>query len=149
MSADGSLLPIAIRSAALGGVVILATVPVYVFVEPPWRGLVVRLAAAVVLGVSLLQLRTALVNRVAAGGASALDDARRRLWPEPGLPLRFLDLIHDVRTALRSRRHFDKVLWPRLLALAGRPLDRPPLRPGRGPSLASLDEVITAIEKQP
>jgi hypothetical protein len=149
VSADGRFLPIAIRAAALGGVVLLASVPVYVFVEPAWRALVVRLAAAVVLGVTLLQLRTALVHRLAGGGASALDDARRRLWPEPGLPLRFLDLIHDVRTALRSRRHFDKVLWPRLSALAGRPLDRPPLRAGRGPSLASLDEMVTAIEKQP
>jgi hypothetical protein len=149
VNADGRLLPIAVRCIALSGVVLLATVPVYIFVEPPWRTLVVRLAAALVLGVTLLQLRSALADRLAAGGTSALDEARRRPWPEPGLPLRFLDLVHDVRTALRSRRHFDKVLWPRLSALAGRPLVRPPVRPGRGPSLASLSEVVTAIEKQP
>jgi hypothetical protein len=145
---DRLLVPIAIRCAVLGGLVFLAAVPVYVFVEPPWRALVVRLAAALVLGVALLQLRSALADRLAPNGVSALDEARERAGPEAGLPLRFLDLMHDVRSALRSRRYFDRVLWPRLAALAGRPLVRPPVRPGRGPSLASLSEVIADIERQ-
>ena len=82
-------------------------------------------------------------------GASGLDAARGCLPSEPGIPLRFLDLVHDVRAALRSRRHFEKVLWPRLMSLAPRPPSRPASRPGRGPSLASLREVIAVIEKRP
>ena len=65
MSAERLLAPIAIRGAALAGVVLLAAVPVYVFVEPPWRPLVARLAVAFVLGVTLLQLRAAVAARVA------------------------------------------------------------------------------------
>jgi len=148
VSAERILTPVAVRCAVLGGLVLLVTVPVYVFVEPPWRALVVRLAAAFVLGVALLQLRGALAERLAPNGVSALDEARDRPGPEPGLPLRFLDLMHDVRAALRSRRYFDRVLWPRLAALAPGPLVRPPVRPGRGPSLASLGDVIADIERQ-
>ncbi len=142
------LAPIAVRCAVLGGLVLLVTVPVYVFVEPAGRVLVVRLAVALVLGAALLQLRAALTERLAAHGASALDEARDAPGPETGLPLRFLDLMHDVRATLRSRRHFDRVLWPRLSGLARHPLVRPPVRPGRGPSLASLSAVIDDIERR-
>jgi hypothetical protein len=148
MTPERILVPIAVRCAVLGGLVLLITVPVYVFVEPAGRVIVVRLAVALVLGVALLQLRSAHADRLAASEASAMDDARDQPGMETGLPLRFLDLMHDVRAALRSRRYFDRVLWPRLAAMADRPLARPPVRPGRGPSLASLDKVITAIESQ-
>jgi len=147
--ADRPLARIVARCAALGGVVLLATVPVYVWVEPSWRGLVARLAAAFVLGVTLVQLRGALSEGLEAAGASALDATRARRGPEPGVPHHFQDLVGDVRIALRSRRYFEEVLWPRLQALAARPLARPPLRRGRGPSLAGVRAVITAIEKQP
>ncbi len=149
MRADRALARIAGRYLALGGVVLLAAVPVYVYVEPPWRALVARLAAALVLGVALLELRRTLAGRLARGEASALDEARGRVGPEPGMPLRFLDLISDVRAALRNRRHFEEVFWPRLEALSRHPLVRPPLRLGRGPSLDSVREVIAVIEKQP
>jgi len=149
VSADRPLAPIVARCAVLGGVVFLAAVPVYVFVEPPWRALVVRLAAALVLGVAFLKVRAVLAERLAHGEASALDAARGRPRAEPGVPLRFLDQMSDVRAALRRRRHFEKILWPRLTALARRPLVRPPLRLGRGPGLAELRDLIAAIEKQP
>ena len=140
---------LALRFAALGGVVLLATVPVYVWVEPSWRALVARLASALVFGVVFLELRRALAERLADGGASALDAARGRREPEPDVPYHFQQLAGDVRAGLRSRQHFEKVLWPRLAALASRPLFRPPVRRGRGPSLASLRKVIAAIEQQP
>jgi hypothetical protein len=149
MTADRPLAAIAVRCVVLGAIVLLAAVPVYVYVEPSWRALVARLAAAFVLGVALLQLRRVLADRVERGGASALDEARRRRGPEPAVPHRFLDLTRDVRAALRSRRYFDEVLWPRLTAFTGRPLARPPVRPGRGPSLAALRAVIADIEEQP
>lgn len=149
MSSKLPLARITVRCAALGGVVLLATVPVYVWVEPSWRALVARLASALVLGVTLLELRRALADRLQDSGASALDAARGRRGPEPAVPYHFLQLQGDVRAALRSRQHFEKVVWPRLAALASRPLVRPPVRRGRGPSLASLRKVIAAIERQP
>jgi hypothetical protein len=136
---------IAVRCAALAGVVLLASVPVYVYVEAPWRPAVVRLAAALVLGVALLQLRAAVAGRLAQ--SSALDEARSRPEPSPSVPLRFLELIDDLRAARRSRRHFERSLWPRLAALATRPLAPPPARAGRGPSLAALRDLIARIER--
>ncbi len=149
MTTDRLLVPIAMRAAVLGGVVLLATVPVYVYVEPAWRALVVRLAAALVLGTTLLHLRRALVDHLDRAPASALDEARVRRGPGPGVPHRFQDLINDVRAARRSRRYFEQVLWPRLAALSSAPLEPPPPRRGRGPSLAGLRAVVEAIEKQP
>lgn len=149
MGPERPLASIAARFAALGGVVLLVTVPVYVWVEPSWRTLVARVASALVVGVTLLELRRALAARLKDGGDSALDAARGRRWPEPGVPYQFLQLTSDVRAALRSRHHFDNVLWPRLAALVSRPLVRPPGRRGRGPSLASLRKVIADIEEQP
>ena len=145
----GRVALIAVRCAVLAGIVLLAAVPVYVYVEPPWRGLVARLAVAFVLGVALLQLRRAAAERLSTGNASALDAARGGSAPQPLVPLRFLELRGGVRAALRSRRYFERVLWPRLAALTSRPLVPPPVRPGRGPSLASLRRVIARLERRP
>ncbi|HUF92570.1 MAG TPA: hypothetical protein VMR23_09360 [Candidatus Limnocylindria bacterium] len=149
MGADRPLASIAARCAMLALFVLLVTVPVYVWVEPWWRPLVARVAAAFVLGVTLLQLRRALALRLGGGEASPLDVARGRRAGEPAVPHQLVLLTGDVRAALRSRHHFDTVLWPRLSALAGRPLARPPARRGRGPSLAGLRGVIADIEGPP
>jgi len=134
--------------AELAGVVLLAAVPIYVFVEPPWRPLVARLAVAFVLGVALLQLRGAVAARLARGGASPLEQALERPVSPPAVPLRFEELIDDVRAARRSLGHFERIMWPRLTALASHPLARPPARLGRGPSLAALRRVIADIERE-
>lgn len=149
MLAERPLLQVAVRCGVLAGLVTLGALPVYVWVEPSWRPLVARLAAGIVLGVTLLQFRGVLIEAVAAAGTPALDAARMARGPEPGVPHHFADLASDVRTAMRSRRYFETVLWPRLEALAGRPLTRPPLRRGRGPGLAGLRAVIAEIEERP
>jgi hypothetical protein len=148
MKTERLLAPIVARCLFLGGVVLLAAVPIYVYLEPPWRPLLARLAAALVLGAGLLQLRRAVADRLAQAGRSALDEARHRRRPDPGLPHHFQDMVHDVRFALRSRRYFEEALWPRLEALARGPLPRPRPRLGRGPSLAGVREVIAALERQ-
>lgn len=136
------------RYAALVGVVLLAAVPVYVYLEPHWRALFARLVAALVLGMALLELRAILAGRVMRHGTSALDAARIPAAVEPGRPQRLLELTGSVRASLRSRRHFERVLWPRLIALAGRPLVPPLLRRHRGPSLARLRDLIATIEDE-
>ena len=149
MLADRPLVHVAVRCGGLSLVVCLGALPVYVWVEPSWRGLVARLACAIVLGVALLQLRQVLTEHLAAGGGSALDAARLQRGAEAAVPHHFVDLASDVRMALRSRRYFETVLWPRLEALAGRPLVPPARRRGRGPSLAGLRAVLAAIERRP
>jgi len=81
VSGDRLLAPIAIRCAALGGVVLLAALPVYVFVEAPWRPLVARLAVAFVLGVALLQLRSVVADHVAAAHRARVAPPRRPARP--------------------------------------------------------------------
>ncbi len=149
MRADRPLAAVVVRSAVLSGVVLLATVPIYVYVEPALRALVARVAAAFVLGVTLLQLRRVLAEILEATGASPLETTRASRAPEPEVPHHYLGLMSDVRAALRSRRYFDNVMWPRLQALSTSPLDRPPVRPGRGVSLAGLRRVLTVLERRP
>jgi hypothetical protein len=148
MRAEPRPLATSLRYAALVGVVLLVAVPVYVYLEPHWRALVPRLAAALVLGTALLELRGFLAGRLARHGPSALDAARIPPLVEPGAPHRLLELTASVRAGLRSRRHFERVLWPRLTALAARPLVPPPLRRARGPSLGSVREIIATIEDE-
>jgi hypothetical protein len=150
MRAERRALPTAARYASLVGVVTFVTVPVYVFVEPASRGVVVRLAAALVLGIALLDLRGALVLRLARDAPSALDAARARPPAAPAVAPRLVALVADVRAAVRSRRHFEHVLWPRLRALSRRAPPRPPARSvGRGPGLETLRDVVAAIEREP
>lgn len=146
MRAERPLTRVTARCVAVAFVVALATVPLYVWVEPSWRGLVARAASALVLGVAILQLRRLLADRLEGDGPWSLDEARRRPRAGRAVPHHFRDLASDVRAALRSRRYFEQGLWPRLTALATRPLARPSLRPGRGPSLAALRRVIADME---
>jgi hypothetical protein len=136
------------RYVALVGVVLLVAVPVYLYVEPPWRGLVMRLAAALVVGIAVLDLRGVLTLRLERREASAFDAARVAPLTAAGVPQRLQDLAASVRAATRSRRYFEGVFWPRLSTLARRPLVPPPARQGRGPSLARLREVIRSIEDE-
>jgi len=146
MPAESRPLGTAIRYGVLAGVVLLAAVPVYVYLEPGWRAPFARLAAALVLGMALLELRRLLAGRIERPDASPLEAARAPAVVERGAPQRLLELTASVRAGLRSRRHFERVLWPRLVTLAGRPLVPPPPRRGRGPSLARLRDLIASIE---
>jgi hypothetical protein len=146
---EARLAPIALRGLVLAGLVLLAATPAYVFVEPPWRPPLARLAVALVLGVMLLQLRGALAALVVPDGASMLEAGRDRVPLPPAVPQRLQEMMEDVRAARRSRRHFERILWPRLTALASRPLTPPPPRPGRGPGLTALRRVIAEAERQP
>lgn len=147
MRAERLVLRTAGRYAALVAVVTFLTTPIHVYVEPPWRGTVVRLAVALVLGVALLDLRRALGRRLASGPDNGGEGRGRFV---PGAPAAFLDALGDLRAGTRSRRHFERVLWPRLAALSRRPLEPPPCRSlGRGPGLSSLRAVIATLEREP
>jgi hypothetical protein len=136
--------------AVVASVVALAVIPVYLSLTPAWRPLVVRLAAAAIVAAVCLRV----VRRVGAtldADAGSPFDTPPPAPPEPELDSRFLRLRDEVVFSVRSRRYFDAILWPRLRALASTDLPRPPERPGfrrRGPSLATLEDLIARIERR-
>lgn len=148
MPADRGLLFALARYAALAGIVLLAAVPLYFYLEAPGRGLVPRVAAALVLGIALLELRTLVALRLAAQGGSALDAALVPAPADDGVPHRLRETESSLRAALRSRRQFERVLWPRLTGLARGPLPAPPARRGRGPRISDVEALVARIEAE-
>jgi len=137
--------------AIVAALVVLAAMPAYLALSPPWQPVAVRFACAAI---------------VATGCVRVLRRARGAMEPEPVSPLdappppaavpeldqRFLALRDDVIYGTRSRRYFDAILWPRLSALAGTDLPRPAERRGlhrRGPSMSALARLVTEIERRP
>ncbi len=132
-------------------VVVLMAIPAYLSVGPSWRPIAVRLACAVVVALGCARARNWVRDAVAPTTPSALDAPP----PEPAAPEldpRFLRIRDDVRSSAWSRSYFDAILWPRLTALAGRDLPRPPERSRgmrwRGPSLGALETLIALIERR-
>ena len=143
--------------ATLVTLVGLATLPIAVAAAPVNRPMVIRLAAAVVLAIVLVDIRGA--------ARAALDEdpssPRERLgWrrpaARPSIDRQFSELLDDVRFGPASQRYWSRVAWPRLCALAdrlpGRPLlveperSRPRRWLGRGPSLAAVRDVVARLE---
>jgi hypothetical protein len=135
--------------AVLTSVVVLAAIPLYLSLDDSWRPLVVRLVCAVLVGAVCLRVLRA------AGAAMQTDtvspfDTPPPTPPPPEMDSRFLRLRDELVFSTRNRRYFDAILWPRLCGLAGTALPRPPERPGirrRGPSLATLEDLIARIER--
>jgi type VI protein secretion system component VasK len=135
---------------ALLTAVVMAAVPAYLFVESRWQPLVVRLAAALVLGVMLIHVRRIVSRRVDADGVSAFDAALEPAAVPPRVEHRLVDLEEEVRAAVRSRRSFERTLWPRLLAHARGPIAAPARRRfARGPSVDELRTLVERLERQP
>jgi hypothetical protein len=147
--AERSRRGIAVRALA-GALIALAAIPAYLAVPPAWRPTAVRLACALVVAVACARaVRTARGAREPQP-ASALD-ARPAPAPQPHLDARFLALREDVAVSARSRRYFDVILWPRLVALGGRDLERPAARRRwrrRGPPLRDIEGLVAEIERR-
>lgn len=144
--------------AALTTAVGLAALPLRIAVEPANRPLVMRLAAALVLGIALAHIRSA-VRRSLGAGAGPLR-VRGRARPDgPTLARHFQEALDDLRFGRASHSYWTRVLRPRLAGLAGRlpgpalPVEEPPrsrLRRllGLGPSLAALTDIVARLERQ-
>ena len=135
--------------AILAAVVVLAATPAYLALSPPWQPVAVRLSCAAIVAAGCVR-----VLRLARGAMEAepLSPLDRPPPPAaiPDLDARFLSLRDDVTHGMRSRRYFDRVLWPRLSGLAGTDLPRPPEGRGlrrRGPSMSALARLVTEIER--
>jgi len=65
---------------------------------------------------------------------------------------RFLRLRDELVFSTRSWRYFDAILWPRMVRLVAPRLLPPAERSRtrrRGPSLSTLEHLITEVEKRP
>jgi hypothetical protein len=134
----------------VASVVALVAIPVYLSLAPSWRPLLLRLAAAAIVAVVCLRAVRNVAATLEADAGSPLDTPPPAP-PEPEMDSRFVRLRDEVVFSVRSRRYFDAILWPRLCALAHTDLPRPPERPGfrrRGPSLATLEDLIARIERR-
>lgn len=135
---------------ALGLLLGLLALPAYLTVAPAWRLLAVRLACAIVVGIGCAQARRWARAATEPETWSPLDvppPPPAEIQLDPG----FRRLCDDVGASLRSRRYFDVVLWPRLLALAGPGLVPPPVRPilrRWGPSRWTIEALVTEIERR-
>jgi hypothetical protein len=134
----------------LGVLLILAIIPMYLAVAPSWRPVVVRLACTGLVVVGCIRVIRG-VRRAIQPDALLATDPPPPAPPSPTLDAFFLRLRGELTFSVRSRRYFDAILWPRLLALAGTDLPRPAERRRilrRGPPLATLERLIAEIERR-
>ncbi|MSP50642.1 MAG: hypothetical protein EXQ95_15125 [Alphaproteobacteria bacterium] len=135
------------------GLIIAATIPALLLFPADLRPAILRVALAAGLAIAFLHLVGRLIGAARDGAASDFEQA---LVP-PTAPVRVDSTLTQLRDEIRysrtSRRYFDKVLWPRLLALASRrgiaPEDLP--KPAgwprhRGPSLKSMSDLVDRLE---
>jgi hypothetical protein len=127
----------------------LAVIPAYLLVPVGWRGLVVRLACALAVIAGCVKI-VGSVRRSLPGEPASPLDAPPASPPRPAQDERFVRARDDVVFSTRSRGYFDTILWPRLrkLGAAGPPPSERRWPGRRGPSLRTLERVITGIEER-
>jgi hypothetical protein len=131
-------------------VVILAAIPAYLTLAPPWRPLAARLACAALVVAGCVRLMRSVRSSVEAHTPSALDAPPAKAHA-PELDERFLRLRDELVFSTRSRQYFNSIFWPQLEKLGGGDLPRPAARRGfrrDGPSLHALESLITTVEKR-
>ena len=139
--------PLVAGHLAFVALVILAAMPMYLFVEMRWRPVVVRITTALILGVFLKRVHKGIVGVVLRDMVSTFDAALASPPPPPRPDSRLVELVAAVKAAVRSRRAFEHWVWPRLAGLARTPVAAPRSRRfGLGPSLDDLCVIVKAIE---
>jgi len=128
----------------------LVAIPVYLVLDPSWRPLAVRLACALIMAAGCVRAIRRVRRVIGEDVLSALD-APPPPSPAPEMDPRFLRVRDDLVFSTRSRPYFDRVLWPRLLDLAGGSLAPPAERRWfrrRGPSPGALAGLLAEVERR-
>jgi len=131
-----------------------ATSLLYDSVAPEYRPFVIRPAVVIVVGSLIVHIRKYFRGDPRWDAPSTFEEA---LQPQPAIPkldAGFVRLRQELANARQSRSYFDKIFWPRLLALARaheqQEAPMPPERSwlGRGPSYRTiyglLDRVVAS-----
>ena len=141
----------------VAGVGVLA-MPLWIVAGAEYRPVILRLAAAAVLGIAALRSLGDARRRVAEQPPSELDRAARPAPVEASIPREYRDVAEELHFARASNGYWTRVLEPRLAALAARlpgaqPVATPPRSAprrllGRGPGLPTLRGVIERLERR-
>ncbi|HTT80286.1 MAG TPA: hypothetical protein VMF86_11460 [Stellaceae bacterium] len=142
--------------AVLFAVMAPATAYIYDAAAAANRPMVIRLAVVLVVGVMLLHLRGYFRGDPRWERPSEFDDALTAPPPRARLDPGFVKIRKEVADSRASRFYFEKLLWPRLCALAAargcRPSDAPlptergwPFR-GRSRRAAAIAGLVARIE---
>lgn len=147
--ADRSARRLVARSL-LALLLVLVAIPGYLVLTPSWRPMAVRLACGLIVVAGCVRARRRVRHAIGEHAPSALD-APPSPSTAPEMDSHFLRVRADVALSTRSQPYFDRVLWPRLLALAGGSLEPPAGRRWirrRGPSPGALAKVIAEVERR-
>lgn len=128
----------------------LVAIPAYLVLDPSWRPVALRLACALIMAAGCVRA-ICRVRRAIGEDVPSVLDAPPPPSRAPEMDPRFLRVRDDVVFSTRSRPYFDRVLWPRLLDLAGGSLTPPAERRWfgrRGPSPGALAGLLAEIEKR-
>jgi hypothetical protein len=125
-----------------------ATSLLYDSIAPEYRPFVIRLAVVIVAGSLIVHIWKYFRGDPRWDAPSTFEEA---LQPQPAIPKLdpgFVRLRQELANARQSRSYFDKIFWPRLLALARAhrqgEAPKPPERNwfGRGPSYRTIEGLI-------
>ncbi len=115
-----------------------------------------RFAVALLLAVVLLHIRSYFRGDPMWDPPSAFESALAPQRAAPKFDASLFKLRGELADSVRSRTYFDKILWPRLQAIAaashltGDEIDPPPKGrfAWRGPSLSALAAMISRLEER-
>jgi hypothetical protein len=128
-----------------------ATSLLYDSVAPEYRPFVIRLAVVIVVGILIVHIWKYFRGDPRWDATSTFEEA---LQPRPVIPKLdpgFVRLRQELANARQSRSYFDKLFWPRLLALARAHGQREAAMPpeagwlGRGPSYRTIKGLLDHI----
>lgn len=126
----------------------------YETAAPAYRTLVLRLAVAVLLGVVLLHVRSYFRGDPRWDPPSEFENALIPDRVAPKFDASLVKLRGELADGVRSRAYFDRVVWPRLKAIAERTgivefaLPSKALFAWRGPSQGALARLISRLEER-
>ncbi|MBM3533453.1 MAG: hypothetical protein FJX60_10510 [Alphaproteobacteria bacterium] len=134
---------------------VIAAALAFAFFPADQRPTILRVALASALVTAFFHVVGRLIEALRADAGSGFARALERPMMPVRLDTALTQLGDEVRHSRTSQRYFDKILWPRLLALAGRrgvraealapPVTSDPLGM-RGPSLKSLSDLVDRLE---
>jgi hypothetical protein len=107
---------------ALCIVLAVPSVPIYYYVEPPHKLLVIRVCAAIILAFTLYKLAKEVHERLEQQPSTGFEAAARPPANGVSLAPQFEKLQDEVTYSLGSRTYFEHILRPRLLRLLERKL---------------------------